>query len=64
MSIIFITGATAGFGKAIAFKFAEHGCDIIINGRRKELLKKIEDEIKNTFGVKVFSLPFDVRKSV
>lgn len=61
MPIIFITGSTAGFGKAIAIKFAEHGYDVIINGRRTELLKKLEDEIKNTYGVKVFSLPFDVR---
>ena len=28
--IILITGATAGFGKAIAYKFAEHGWNIII----------------------------------
>ncbi len=54
--IIFITGATAGFGKATAFKFAEHGWDLIITGRREELLKKIEDDLKNQFGVKVLSL--------
>jgi len=59
--IIFITGATAGFGKAIAFKFAEHGWNIIITGRREELLKKVEEEIKAQFGVKVLSLCFDVR---
>jgi 3-hydroxy acid dehydrogenase/malonic semialdehyde reductase len=61
MPIIFITGSTAGFGKAIALKFAEHGYDVIINGRRTDRLKKLEEEIKNTYGVKVFSLPFDVR---
>lgn len=61
MSIVFITGATAGFGKAIAFKFAQHGYDIIINGRRKERLQKIEEEIRTTFNVKVFTLSFDVR---
>ena len=59
--IIFITGATAGFGKAIAIKFAQHGWDLIINGRRTDRLKFLEEEIKNTYGVKVFSLPFDVR---
>ena len=61
MPIIFITGSTAGFGKAIALKFAEHGYDVIINGRRTDRLKTLEEEIKNTYGVKVFSLPFDVR---
>ncbi|MEP7169542.1 MAG: SDR family NAD(P)-dependent oxidoreductase, partial [Bacteroidota bacterium] len=61
MPIIFVTGSTAGFGKAIAIKFAEHGYDVIINGRRTDRLKKLEDEIKSIYGVKVFSLPFDVR---
>jgi len=59
---IFITGATAGFGKAIAYKFAAHGWNIIITGRRNELLKKIEEDLTNQFGVKVISLRFDVRK--
>lgn len=59
--IIFITGATSGFGKAIAIKFAQHGWDLILNGRRTERLKFLEEEIKNTYSVKVFSLPFDVR---
>lgn len=60
--LIFITGATAGFGKAIAFKFAEHGWNIIITGRREELLKKVEEELKSQFDAKVISLCFDVRK--
>ncbi len=62
MSIALITGATAGFGKAIAIKFAEHGYDVIITGRRTDRLAALEDEIKSTFGTKVFTLPFDVRK--
>jgi 3-hydroxy acid dehydrogenase/malonic semialdehyde reductase len=59
--IILITGATAGFGKATAYKFAEHGWNIIITGRRKERLKEIEDEITKTYSVKVLSLCFDIR---
>jgi 3-hydroxy acid dehydrogenase / malonic semialdehyde reductase len=57
---IFITGATAGFGKAIAYKFAAHGYRIIINGRRENRLREIEKELTEQFGVKVLSLPFDV----
>ncbi len=59
--IILITGATAGFGKAIAYKFAEHGWNVIITGRRADRLKQIEDEIVKNFSVKVLSLAFDVR---
>jgi 3-hydroxy acid dehydrogenase / malonic semialdehyde reductase len=59
--IIFITGATAGFGKAIAFKFAQYGYDLVITGRREERLRKMEKEITEEYGVRVISLVFDVR---
>jgi 3-hydroxy acid dehydrogenase / malonic semialdehyde reductase len=59
--IALITGATAGFGKAIAFKFAQHGFDLILTGRRKDRLDAIENEITSTFNTKVFTLGFDVR---
>jgi NADP-dependent 3-hydroxy acid dehydrogenase YdfG len=60
--IIMITGATAGFGKAIAVKFAENGYDIIITGRRKNLLDKLETDLLAHNKIKVLSLCFDVRK--
>ena len=59
--ITLITGATSGFGRAIALKFAEHGSDLIITGRRKGKLEELEHIIKDTYDVKVFSLCFDVR---
>lgn len=58
----FITGATSGFGKAIAIKFAQHGWDVIIAGRRKDRLDALEKEITSTFETRVFTLPFDVTK--
>ncbi len=64
MPIAFITGATSGFGKAIAIQFAAHGWDVIINGRRKERLESLEKEIISTFETKVFTLPFDVRNQI
>jgi NADP-dependent 3-hydroxy acid dehydrogenase YdfG len=59
--IVMITGATAGFGRAAAKKFAENGFDIIITGRRKERLEQLEKELFQT-GAKVLPLNFDVRK--
>ena len=59
--IILITGATSGFGRATALKFAKNGYNIIITGRRKEKLDDLEKELNN-LGVKVLSLNFDVRK--
>jgi NADP-dependent 3-hydroxy acid dehydrogenase YdfG len=59
--IIMITGATAGFGRAIAIKFAQNGYNIIITGRRKERLDDLEKKLA-TYMIKVLSLSFDVRK--
>ena len=61
MSTIFITGATSGFGEASAHLFAENGWNIIITGRRKERLEKLETVLKSTYKVEVLSLCFDVR---
>ncbi len=59
--IVFITGATAGFGKAIAEKFASQKTDCIITGRRAEKLKDIAKSLTSTYGVKILPLVFDVR---
>jgi len=61
MPIAFITGSTAGFGRAIALKFAQHGWNIIIAGRRAERLRDLEHEITSVFETKVFSMMLDVR---
>ncbi len=57
---ILITGATSGFGRAIAVKFAKNGYNVIITGRRKDRLDKLEKELTNA-GAKVLALNFDVR---
>jgi 3-hydroxy acid dehydrogenase/malonic semialdehyde reductase len=61
--IIMVTGATAGFGWATAKKFAAGGYNIIITGRRKERLDKLEKELITTNKIKVLSLNFDIRES-
>lgn len=57
-----ITGATAGFGRATAIKFAQNGYDVIITGRRKERLDELVKELSK-FKVKILPLNFDVRKN-
>lgn len=59
--IVFITGATSGFGRACAEKFAANGYDLILNGRREERLEALQKEIESKFNIAVFLLPFDVR---
>ncbi|MEI6047627.1 MAG: SDR family NAD(P)-dependent oxidoreductase [Bacteroidota bacterium] len=59
---IMVTGATAGFGKAIAVRFAKNGYNIIITGRRKERLDELGKELSAYRNIKILSLNFDVRK--
>jgi 3-hydroxy acid dehydrogenase / malonic semialdehyde reductase len=59
--IIFISGATSGFGKASAEKFASQGYDIILNGRRKDRLEELCHSLETRFNMAAFTLPFDVR---
>jgi 3-hydroxy acid dehydrogenase / malonic semialdehyde reductase len=60
---IMITGATSGFGRATAVKFAENGYNIIITGRRMDLLQDLEKELKTSGKIQVLSLCFDVRNN-
>lgn len=59
--IVFITGATSGFGKACAYKFAANGYDLILNGRREERLFELEAELENRYNLACLALPFDVQ---
>lgn len=59
--IVFITGATAGFGKACAEKFAANGYDLVLNGRRTERLQELAEQLEKKFNVAVLQLAFDVR---
>jgi len=58
---IFITGATSGFGKACADKFAKDGHRLILCGRRNERLKTEADNLIKQFNIEVFTLNFDIR---
>ncbi|MFM9908187.1 MAG: SDR family NAD(P)-dependent oxidoreductase [Chitinophagaceae bacterium] len=60
-SIVFITGATSGFGRAIAIKYASQGYDLIITGRRKERLLSLQKDICSKYNVAVFPLSFDIQ---
>jgi len=59
--IILVTGASSGFGKAIATKFAAGGWNVIITGRRKEKLEALAKALESNYGIKTLCLNFDVQ---
>ena len=58
---ILITGATSGFGKAIATRFAQGGYAVCITGRRAERLAELKEQLEKQYKAKVVTLVFDVR---
>ena len=61
MKTVFITGATAGFGEACAYLFAQNGYRLILNGRRKERLESLQEQLEKENNTSCYLLPFDVQ---
>ncbi|KJS05691.1 MAG: short-chain dehydrogenase [Flavobacteriales bacterium BRH_c54] len=59
--IVFISGATSGFGKATAELFAKNNYSLILTGRREDRLKKIAKDLSEQYNVEVLPLCFDIR---
>lgn len=52
-SLILITGATGGLGKAFAVECASRGWDLFITDLRPELLETLASSLQRTYGVRV-----------
>lgn len=49
-NVVWITGASSGIGKSMAFEWARLGHKVVLSSRRKELLDKVAEEIKLSGG--------------
>jgi sulfoacetaldehyde reductase len=58
-NVVFITGATSGFGRATARRFAEAGWALVLTGRRQERLEALQQELSAKVPVHIATL--DVR---
>ena len=58
-NIVFITGATSGFGRAAAHRFAQAGWSLVLCGRRVERLQALHRELVSQVPVHIAEL--DVR---
>ena len=57
--VVWITGASSGIGKAMAFEWVRLGYKVVLSARRKELLEEIAHEIKNSGG-EALAVPVDI----
>jgi sulfoacetaldehyde reductase len=57
--IVFITGATSGFGRAAARRFGAGGWSLVLCGRRVERLQELQNELSGQVPVHIAAL--DVR---
>lgn len=55
-----VTGASAGFGKAIAEELARLNYNLIITARRKDRLEKLAESLMKDYKVEVKTLVFDI----
>ena len=58
---IIITGGGTGLGKSMARRFGELGANLVISGRRNEVLEETANEFAQS-GINVLTCPGDVRK--
>lgn len=61
MAIVCITGASSGFGRASALKFAAAGYQVILCARRKERLDALSEQLEKSFSIPTYVMPVDVR---
>ena len=61
MKLALITGATSGIGRAVAINLAENNFNLIITGRRGDLLDSLKREIEVKYKRDVLALNFDIR---
>jgi NAD(P)-dependent dehydrogenase (short-subunit alcohol dehydrogenase family) len=59
--IALVTGAGTGVGRAVAIALARAGYNLVLAGRRKEMLDKVAGEI-NALGAQALAVPTDVSK--
>jgi 3-hydroxy acid dehydrogenase/malonic semialdehyde reductase len=62
--IVFITGASSGFGKSCAEQFASFGARLILAARRIDRLDSLAHELKTKFGVEILTLKLDVQDKI
>jgi len=62
--LVILTGASSGIGKSTAYELAKEGCHLIMIARSINVLREMENEIKEKYNVKVFSIQADLSREI
>lgn len=60
--VAIVTGGAKGMGRGIALKFAEEGCDVVVNALHLDGAEKVAEEVK-ALGRKSLAIKADISKS-
>ena len=60
--VAIVTGGSAGVGKAVACELAREGVDVVICGRRREILEEAGRELAQQTGRRIVPVPADTTK--
>ncbi|MFB6214362.1 MAG: SDR family oxidoreductase [Candidatus Bipolaricaulia bacterium] len=61
-NVAIITASSSGLGRASAEALASEGARVVVNGRDKEKLSATAEEIRESTGSKVLSVPGDIKE--
>ncbi len=60
-NIAFITGASSGIGKACATLLAKNNYNLILTGRRQNLLSELKVNLESSYSIQCIAIKLDVR---
>ncbi len=55
-----ITGSTKGIGKAIAYRMAQHGANVVVSSRKADACEEVTNEINAAFPGTAISVPCNI----
>ena len=58
--VVFITGASAGIGKACAYSFAQEKANVVLTARRGEVVNEIANNLKSEYGIQAHAAKLDI----